>query len=440
MYTDSKYTKDFVSDQLTDLKYNQLVEFAVSIRNFKNRVSEEVNQHLLDYLGIGKFEFITRMRKRFPKAISSYFDSQLYTQVYTSYQNRFDALQRRISFKFREFQKFNFYKRATNDHKKGDFKSIEFKEISTPLSVCLTYLARYGNSGTLVYIQSVYNQVSEDKQKFYDNILRCCQKFGFDRLMGLALRKRARILDDYSNPVKFNSLNFSGKTSLQNAIVSFNKNRHSKISGFITISVPFRKGLDIPVKISGKYHGQLADFGKGKKAQFCYTLKIDELKKRVTIQLCKDGQRYLPENKTRYVGVDVNVKHNLFALSDGSTYDFDRKLVSDYIKCLKQTDSQEVIGKRKQIKLQTFQRKIKQSNQELISKVCKDLKAKGFDHIVLEDLDNSFGRSFIKNLETGEKYTRLTRILNIGSLKDEFKHIAANYDIAVSFVQAEYTS
>lgn len=29
MYTDSKYTKDFVSDQLTDLKYNQLVEFAV---------------------------------------------------------------------------------------------------------------------------------------------------------------------------------------------------------------------------------------------------------------------------------------------------------------------------------------------------------------------------------------------------------------------------
>lgn len=142
----------------------------------------------------------------------------------------------------------------------------------------------------------------------------------------------------------------------------------------------------------------------------------------------------MPEDKTNYVGIDINVKHNLFALSDSSTYDFDRKLVSDYIKCLKQADSQEVIGKRKKIKLQIFQRKIKQTNQELISKVCKDLKAKGFNHIVLEDLDNSFGRSFIKNLETGEKYTRLTRILNIGSLKDEFKHIAAKYDIAVSFV------
>lgn len=103
------------------------------------------------------------MRKRFPKEVSSYFDSQLYTQVYTAYQNRFDALQRRITFKFREFQRFNFYKRATKLHKKGDFKSIEFKEISTPLSVCLTYFARYGNSGTLVYIQSVYDQASEDK-------------------------------------------------------------------------------------------------------------------------------------------------------------------------------------------------------------------------------------------------------------------------------------
>ena len=289
MITNSKYTKDFVSDQLTDLKYSQLVEFAVGIRDFKNRVSEEVNQNLLGYLGIGKFEFITRMRKKFPKAISSYVEEAAYTQVYTSYQNRFDTLQRRISFKFREFQKFNFYKRATKDHKKGDFKSIEFKERSTSLSVCLTYLARYGNSETLEYIQKVYDQSSEDKQKFYDNILRCCQKFGFDRLMGLALRKRERILAGYSNPVKFNSLTFSGKTTFLDNIVAFNKNRHSKISGFITISVPFRKGLDIPVKISGKYHGQLTDFSKTKKAQFCYTLKIDELKKRVIVQLCKDG-------------------------------------------------------------------------------------------------------------------------------------------------------
>lgn len=161
------------------------------------------------------------MRKKFPKAISSYFDSQLYTQVYTAYQNRFGALQRRISFKFREFQRFNFYKRTTKDHKKGDFKSIEFKERSTLLSVCLTYLARYGNTGTINYIQSVYNQVSEDKQRFYDNIMRCCSKFGFDRLLNLALRKRQRILAKYSMPVKFNSLAFSGKTTHLDNIVGY---------------------------------------------------------------------------------------------------------------------------------------------------------------------------------------------------------------------------
>lgn len=447
MIIDSKYTKAFVTDKLTDLKYQELVNFAVILRDFKNKVSQEINSNKLFYMNMSKYEFMTYMRHKYPKQLSSYFDAQLYTQVYTAYENRFDAIQKKITFKHHKFIQFHKYKRSTKKNKRGDLKSVEYKEVSTPLAICMTYLARYGNDNILGFIKSVYDKADEKKQKFYDNILRCCDKFGFNRLMKLALSKRERILNRYSNPIEFKSLTFSGKTTYLPAIIDFNKNRRSKIAGFVTLSVPYRKGLDIPVKISTPYHGKLIDYKKKNKIdQYCYTLKFNEQKKQVAVLLCKDGIRELPDSKVNYVGIDVNIKHNLFSLSNGVTYDFDRKLVESYFKVLNQVDklnelnSEYSPGKRKQFKLNTFQRCIKASNQRLISTVCKDLKSQGYDHIVLENLNNSFRKSYVKNTEFGEKYNRISHILNIGSLKDEFKHIAVKYDIAVSFVQAEYTS
>lgn len=447
MIVDSKYTKAFVADELTGLKYQELVSFAAALRDFKNKVSSEVNSNKLFYMSMSKYEFITHLRQMYPKQLSSYCDAQLYTQVYTAYKNRFDAIQKKITFKHRKFIQFHKYKRSTKKNKQGDLKSVEYKEISTPLAVCLTYFARYGNDNILGYIKSTYDKADEKKQKFYNNILRCCDKFGLERLMSLALSKRERIMNRYSTPIEFKSLTFFGKTKLQTSIINFNKNRRSKIAGFVTLSVPYRKVLDIPVKISTHYHGKLTDYKKKNKVdQYCYTLKFNEQKKQVIVLLCKDGIRELPDNKTSYIGIDVNVKHNLFSLSNGTTYDFDRKLVEQYFKVLNQVDklkeqnSSYVPGKRKWLKLNAFQRCIKAANQQLVSTVCKDLKSQGYDHIVLENLDNSFRKSHVKNTEFGEKYNRISHILNIGSLKDEFKHIAVKYDIAVSSVQAEYTS
>lgn len=277
MIIDSKYTKSFVTGQLTGLKYRELASFAVTLRDFKNKISQEVNSNKLRYMSMSKYEFMTHMRHKYPKQLSSYFDAQLYTQVYTAYESRFDAIQKKITFKYRKFIQFHKYKRSTKKNKQGDLKSVEYKEILTPLAICLTYLARYGNDNILDYIKSVYDKADEKKQKFYDNILRCYDKFGFNRLMKLALSKRERIMNRYSTPIEFKSLTFSGKTSCIPAIVGFNKNRKSKISGFISINVPYRKGLDIPVKISVTYHGKLADYKKEKdKAQYCYTLKFNE--------------------------------------------------------------------------------------------------------------------------------------------------------------------
>lgn len=145
MITQSKYTKIFKSNDMTCLKYNELYDFAVLIRNHKNLVSEYVNNNLLKYLEYSKFTFLKEMRELHKGVIPSSFDAQLYTDVFTCYQNKFDAIQRKLKFETVTFKGFELYKKNTKKHKKGEFKKVVTEKKQTPLSNCLTYLARYGN-------------------------------------------------------------------------------------------------------------------------------------------------------------------------------------------------------------------------------------------------------------------------------------------------------
>ena len=43
-------------------------------------------------------------------------------------------------------------------------------------------------------INGVIESCDKKKKSFYTNILRCCNKFGFERLYNLALEKRNRII------------------------------------------------------------------------------------------------------------------------------------------------------------------------------------------------------------------------------------------------------
>ena len=85
------------------------------------------------------------MRERFKDVITSSFDDQLYTQVFICYQNKFDIIQRKLVFEVKTFNGFDFYKRDTKKHKKGDLKKLIINKKQSQLSNCLTYLARYGN-------------------------------------------------------------------------------------------------------------------------------------------------------------------------------------------------------------------------------------------------------------------------------------------------------
>ena len=446
MIIDSKYTKVFVSDDLTRLKYNELHDLAVNIREHKNKVSEFVSHNLLKYLDLNKFQFITEMIGEFPNEIGSSFYTQIYKQVLTCYQNKFDNIRKNLTFEKITYSHCELYKRNTKKNKKGDFKRVVNKHETTRLTICLSYLARYGNDNTVEFINSQLLNCEESKRGYYQSILDCITKFGFTRLMALAMQKRTRTIAKYKdNPIEFKSLMFSGR-SRKKKILDWNKNYNSEINAFISLSGFNRKSMDIPVKFAKDYHGSMGDYFKAN-SDYEYTIVFNERRKSLSINFCKDGKRFIPEAGDNLIGIDVNCKHNLFSLSDETTYDYDRQLVNDYCKLAleidnrKKKDKEYQPGKRLQWKVDTMKHKMTKSEQNLIALMCKRLSQDGYNHIVMEDLDNGFGRCFVKDKDNEDiNYNRKVKFLGLSSLKNEVEHIARKYGIALSTVQASYTS
>ena len=445
MIIHSKYTKIFRSHDMTRLKYNELYDFAVLIRNHKNVVSEYVNQNLLHFLEYNKFTFLKEMRKYFKGCIPSSFDAQLYTQIFDCYQNKFNTIQNKLKFEQITFKGCELYKRTTKKHNKGDFKKVLTEKRQTPLSICLTYLARYGNDNIVNHITNQLSNCDNKKQEFYNNILRCIEKFGFDRLMNLATQKRNRVISRYADkPIEFKSLSFSGRCR-KGRIIDYNSKFGSVINAYISLSGLGRKSFDIPVKFNKDWHGNIKNYYK-KNPDYEYTLTFNEKEHQVNIHLCTDGERYIPQAGNNIVGIDVNCKHNLFALSNETTYDYDRKLVNDFCKLSLEIDKLKenksyVIGKRKQWKLDTLKRKMIHSEQQMIASMCRDLQKQGINHVVMENLDNGFGKCYVKDSDNEDiNYNRKVKFLGLSSLKQEVEHIARKYDIAVSTVHSSYTS
>jgi transposase len=84
---------------------------------------------------------------------------------------------------------------------------------------------------------------------------------------------------------------------------------------------------------------------------------------------------------------------------------------------------------------------MQKSEQQLISTMCRNLMLGSVRHIVMENLDNGFGKSYVTDESLdGINFNDIVHFLGISSLKQEMEHIARNYDIAVSTVHSSYTS
>ena len=436
----------FESNNLTRQKFDELLTVAETIRELKNTISQHVCLNIYDYLDTYKFDFQKKMRQEHRNVLSSCHDIHCFDDVLTAYHNKFENIRKNLTFEHVRYIRCEVYKRDSKNSKKGDYKRAKVERKRTPLTICLDYLARYGNPNTVQYITDNLSHETSEKQEYYKNILVKIEKFGFDRLFNLAMSKREQAFARYaSKPIEFKSLTFRGR-SRKKTILAYNKTYGSVINAFVSLSSFERKSFDIPVKFAKNYHRNIHDYEKNTN-DYEYTIKFNECRKQVTVILTKKDDRYYPDAGDNVVGIDVNVKHNMFTLSDGTTYDYDRQLLKNYAAAVKRVDELKSVnkeykpGKRRQWKIQTIAHKIVESEKQRIAVMCAEEQTKGTNHFAMEDLDGKFGKSYIKDKCNDDlNFNRVASALHISSLKDEVEHIARKYDIAVSTVHASYTS
>ena len=445
MKISSEYSISFYSDRLTERKRGLLLKQAWVLRDIRNELATLINSDLMKYVPMSKIDFQKAMLPLIKDRVHSNFTKQVCDDIFIRFQNRFSSIKKHMILVHVKSLEVTFYKRNTKNKIVGDQKGIIRKTESTPLTKVMSYLARYGNDNTVSYlIDALINLENDSKKKFYALVLSYINRFGFDRLMKLALSKREEVLSRYNKPIKFDSLTFRGRSRLSTNIVSYNNKFSSNIKAFICIGwIETRSAIKIPILYSKKWHGDMSKYTNGTDTSYTIIFEGDNVRIVLTY---KNDREYPDTNKClNYVGYDVNVKHNQMVGSNGISVDHNREvlyaLVNELliIDKLKDTNKEYSIGKRKAKKIKTLRRKIIHQIQSNCSDICKLMNVNGENHAIFENLINGFGKCYI-NTEEGFNYNRLMNEMHLSSIKNEFEHIARKYNIAVSTVHAEYTS
>ena len=142
----SKYCRKFKSKNLNRAKYDEIFEVANKMREFRNGLSEYTWANFDELIiKMSSIDYLKFIRNNYEPArnLDSNFDRDQITAVYAAYEGRRKAIIKNIAFNVHTFEGFAYYKNNTKWHKKGDFKSVKFTDKKTPLTIALTYIARY---------------------------------------------------------------------------------------------------------------------------------------------------------------------------------------------------------------------------------------------------------------------------------------------------------
>ena len=463
---ESQFSVSFYPLMLSNTKRAEILHRAEEIRAIRNEISDIFFSDMLGFLDMSKFDAFNYFNPTFNTRLSSHYLKKAIEDVWRAYQCRFYAIRKKIEFVKVEELVPSFYKINSHGHKKGELKSIERHTTKTELTKILTWLARYGKEDTVYWLESAIPNSIEAKQKFYRTLLNKIDKFGFGRLMRLAISRRTSVFAEYEKrgKITFESLTFSGRSRIKRPIVDARRSETGKFDYFIEISWDWhdqgyrgdsKNTLCMPFKYNKAYHRSLSRYCNGKDT--FYTMVVRG--KDIHVVLARDGYRYkctdeIIEENT--IGIDVNSKHNMFALSSGEFIPNDDALIADLETELLKIDQKQKnynvrfvkgeehdafkISKKDKARIEAHTLKLNESNKRAIVSLCKHFAANGIKHIAMENLDGFQGSRLHADDAKGFNLGRLHLRTGLSSLKDEFIHIAPHYGLSVSFVQPEYTS
>ena len=453
--------------------YNEFYSYSLIMRNFKNELSKIFYDHFYDIL-----------RKDFTK-IDEEFNliKQNYKNLITNSKNFQDA--------YRDVK--TMYKSMISNNfiwsEKQEILSYLTKFYSTDLKKFL--FDKLFTEGLKPYQLKAFKLLTFDEQKVEkivtmrrQRMFKNCKCIEFKSLTFTnsgSINSYDKLITKY--PKNILTLNkYKRQTRIQRGL----KGKDLKVlktNALIKVNLG-KERYDLPIRLSNKYHTSellktiAQSYTGSTKAmhQFTNTIQIDEFKKEIIIKFAvKVKKSSQPDSMNKVLGVDTNVKNNFFYCSNGKRFVARKKLVkyiADTDKKLKEAKNNKfkkeeleirndlsLSKKQKADKLNELKKKRVFNKKEryaalrnnrrkkalmdyMTSQLCKYAKSKGYDQIVIEDLQFVFSKCYITNKEFEINYNDLFSILHLRELKQTIPRIAnrPKYFLSVSITPASYTS
>ena len=215
------------------------------------------------------------------------------------------------------------------------------------------------------------------------------------------------------------------------------------------------KTVYIPLAYNHKYHNNFKDYLLDKEVYISLSPKnkininLNVVVKEPIFLIDKKSKLKTYQREKHIIGIDLNVRDNFLVFFNpynkkAIDIDYDRTYINDFIKELhildKLSSSDKKLDNNKN-KLEKLVRVNEWYFKKLISQTLNLFKENKIYEIVMEDLDLSkSSASFVKSKEFQIKYSRLIRLLRLGSIKDWMKLQGEKLGIKVHLINPAYTS
>lgn len=409
------------SKYLNKGKLDTLTRIDAHVLCLKNEMSQFVHEHILELNNTSVLTFANTYYKQYKSEyLIAWEIQQLFIDICKRYQIVVDRYFKNTSFEIQKNIHRIVYKRNTDKHRAGDLKEYWIVKRKSTLSNLLKYLIQvpcFDNirNKDILFALNSFNEYKRNK------------------ILSYAKQRQNDILNKIPVLVfKTGTYTKYGYTTSSKKVPCFiidNTNKKYKYWYIYKIRDEY---IYIPLQINNKYHklyntDKLCKIGvKGNKVFIYATKRVDE-------PIFND----IGEN----IGVDVNVVNNFLMCSDGYILDYDREYLSQLFKAIKKIDSigYNNLSKNQLRRLQKIIRRNEWYFKRLIHDFLQYCLQNNIVNIVMENLRN-FEGTFIRDKETGIKYSRIVRLLHLSNIKNWMLQQAEKLGIRVHITPSQYTS
>lgn len=494
-------TKTICIKNANKSKFNKIKEYVELILAEKNHIVESVplcDRYLIHKGALKKEKFdkqyqsLEQLDKNVPKTDIQEARFDVYVKLKNMYDAcEFNSVRTKIKRKPKDKKKLEELKLRKN------YKSYKNESYESDLSNLISYICKqivYVNyisekeickkelEINLINIElkekKIFSYIKEKAKKaksqnsMYIKWLNLITKFSYERILTLCVKKYLNVLN---RKVTFKKLTITHKNTISSLKTQVGLVNLKKFNAFLNFNIPKQEEITLLFRYNQNYHMDLKDFMISNinktnnfekfptgymQTQFKFTINVDTLYNQINIyysleKTSKNSAVYTKfdsksiKNYDNYIGVDVNIKNNILALSDGKTFEANKSLIK---KCIRFDNARKRCQRNKELnhnpkpyskkmlfKQEKNNRRSKWYLEQLVNGLLNYCEEKGYNHIVMENLNLKETKSEAKNKD-GINYNRLASLLHLNDIKHVIKRLANKRDIAVSWVNPKYTS